>query len=83
MKVETYDDGGSLRVTTNHGEDHDPTAFVDEHGITRMPPISKDDAVRLDGETVDEITAQLADVGFNEDQVEEIVAHFPTDAVSP
>lgn len=75
--VQTYSEGG-FRVSTEQGEDHPGNVIVDGSSTAVLPPTAKGTPVGIDGESLDEVREGLADEGFDTEQIEEIVAYFPS-----
>lgn len=76
ITVQTHDEGG-YRVRTDQGEDYPGNVTVDGSSTIIMSPSAKGTPVDIDGATVDEVRQGLAEEGFNPQQIDEIVGHFP------
>lgn len=76
VAVKTYVEG-DYRVSTTQGADDDGSASSDKASISIMPPTSKVRKIDLDGESIDEVRAQLVIVGFSDSDAGQIVSHFP------
>lgn len=76
IEVKTYFEGG-YRVCTDQGSDDDGGVVSTDAATAIMPPTSKGRPITIDGETSEEIREQLVGEGFDEEQIDEIVGHFP------
>lgn len=76
VTVQTYSDGG-YRVKTTQDTDCDGTVFGDDSSTAIIPPIPKGTSIEIDEETIDEVRKQLAQEGFSDSAIIEIVGHFP------
>lgn len=76
VSLKTYVDGG-YRVSTLQGADDDGSVSGDDTGLTLMPPTSKGRRIDIDGETLEELSEQLASEGFTDEDVAFILSHLP------
>jgi hypothetical protein len=77
IEVRTYSEGG-YQVCTTQGADDNGGVISNEPSPVIMPFTAKGRPIKIDGGTVDEIREQLAAEGFDEQEIEEIVSHFPS-----
>lgn len=75
VEVKTYSEGG-YRVCTDQGADDDGSVVSTDTDVAIMPPTLKGRPIVIDGETADEVREQVANEGFDEEQIDEIVGHF-------
>ena len=76
VQIKTYSDGGYC-VSTTLGKDYDGEVYGDDSSTVIMPPRSKGEPIDIDAETIDELCAELAEEGFDQASIDEIVSHFP------
>lgn len=77
VEVKTSSEG-VYRVSTTQAEDYPGSVSTDETSTIIIPPSAKGTPVNINGETLDAIRSDLAVEGFNSQQIDEIVAHFPS-----
>lgn len=76
VTVQTHSDGG-YRVKTTQDTDCNGTVFGDESSMAIIPPTPKGTPIEIEEETIDEVRKQLAQEGFSDSAIIEIVGHFP------
>ena len=77
VEVKTYSDGG-YRISTTQSKDDLGSVSSDGSSTLIMTPTSKGRKIDIDGETVDEVCKQLVDEDFTEEEIKEIIGHFPS-----
>jgi len=68
---------GLLRVRTSQGSDDEGKVIQDGSAIIIIPPTQAGRLIDIEGDSVEEIRDQLVDEGFSNEDINEIVGHFP------
>ena len=76
VEVKTHS-GGGYRVSTTTDKDYDGDAYSDEAGTVIMPPMAKGTPIDIDSDTIGGLRDELAQEGFDQASIDEIVGHFP------